>query len=352
MNRQGLPGIETLFREQDRLAKKLSQEELNALRRYIHRAVHTECESVIARMRYLQSAQEVNEAQYQHALGTLQRDLHVQQSVAGEFRREFGSLARVLQAREERQKAKCDTLVRQIVHGREEVENAVKAMEKLEAELQEKEKELNQQKDLVVDLEDQLTNHKDCHKLRPEIAQLNKDLLKTKHDNDKLRTKLAESTAKLDKAVSKSDLPKPVSDSKHSSSPKIKSHVRFAPTIPAPKNSPVTFTPVTPYCTSNTCRARMDLEECRVQFIQKCEEVVYLKTALAEQKTKISRERKHAFAVTPSIKPSEAVQPLKPTCPKGKDSAGPALSSGTNNARLCASMKFKLGPIFPAVGKK
>ena len=121
-----LSSLSALFREQDRLAKKLSQEELKALRRYLHKAVHAECESVVARMRYLQAAHDANESQFQHALVTLQKDLQREQSIASEFRREFGSLARVFQAREQRYQDRHDTLVKEVLRCREAVKEAVK----------------------------------------------------------------------------------------------------------------------------------------------------------------------------------------------------------------------------------
>ncbi|XP_076435227.1 uncharacterized protein LOC143275048 [Babylonia areolata] len=413
MDRHDLPGIENLFRQHERLARKLSQEELNALRRYVQRTVHTECQSVVARMRYLQSAQDANESQYQHALRALQKDLHVQRSVAGEFRRELGSLARVLAAREERSQARHETLTRQVVAGREEVKEAGKrrgegvdgqgdvwmrkaavtkvmrtqywetaevtgvkgvtggcewAKEALEAELEVKEKELNHQKDMVVDLEDQLAAHRDCHKLRQEVAQLRKDLLKVKMDNDKLTRQLVAQTTTttttntklVDRETGRLTRPKP----KPTDSPNLPLTKRLTKPV-------ATFTPVTPYCTSSVCRARQDLEECRAQLIKKCEEVVYLKAVMAQlKKTEASRgaERTCSLPVPHPVdkalvdkdkasvhKVDKASQPVRPANHRRqKERLDGGLCSGRDNAdpRVCAALKFKLGPVLPRTEKK
>lgn len=79
-------------------------------------------------MRFLQAAHDVNESQFQHALVTLQRDLERKHTIAAEFRREFGSLAKVFQARELRYQDRHDTLVREVRRCREAVKEAVQVI--------------------------------------------------------------------------------------------------------------------------------------------------------------------------------------------------------------------------------
>ncbi|XP_025091841.1 differentially expressed in FDCP 6 homolog isoform X1 [Pomacea canaliculata] len=197
MDRQGLPGIEDLFREQERLAKKLSQEELNVLRRYVRRAVHAECESVVARMRFLQAAHDVNERHFRQALDMLQKDLTREKTVASEFKREFASLSRVLQAREQRHKDQQDIMAAEVRHSRTVAEEARKKTEELEALVQLKEKELLRNKDMVVDLEDELVKHKNCLQIKDEAERLRRDVLRLKVDNEALRKRLSADTPRL-----------------------------------------------------------------------------------------------------------------------------------------------------------
>jgi hypothetical protein len=121
-------------------------------------------------------------------------------------------------------------------------------------------------------------------------------------------------------------------DRNHPDHPHQEHHVRFALSLtscPEPKVTPVTFTPVVPYCTSNSCRAKQDLEEVRAQFIKKCQEVSDLKCILAEFKDIGRKDRSRegqgrsffagiyartlfSNATNPLNKPSATVQPLKP----------------------------------------
>ncbi|KAK7476412.1 hypothetical protein BaRGS_00032337, partial [Batillaria attramentaria] len=307
MNYKGLPGIEDLFREQDRLAKKLSQEELNALRRYLHRTVHAECESVIARMRYLQSAHDVNERQFQHALDTLQKDLEREQSIAGEFRRELGSLARVFQAREQRYSEQQKTMVRDLLKCREAVREATKAKDLAEAEVQNMEREVNKYKDMIVDLEDELVKHRDCDKLREDASRLGKDLLKTKLDNEKLGKALLDAEARLRVTSARKPGLQATKNPIVTGPTGFQTQMKFTPPGLAPKTGPVTFTPASPYCTSNACRARQDLEDCRLQFVKKCEEVAYLRCLLSLQKQK-SKEQSPLAGRNPVV---PRYQPLR-----------------------------------------
>nr|KAG5691761.1 hypothetical protein BaRGS_014761 [Batillaria attramentaria] len=168
-------------------------------------------------MRYLQSAHDVNERQFQHALDTLQKDLEREQSIAGEFRRRLGSLARVFQAREQRYSEQQKTMAKDLA----------------EAEVQNMEREVNKYKDMIVDLEDELVKHRDCDKLREDASRLGKDLLKTKLDNEKLGKALLDAEARLRVTSARK------------------------PGLQATKNP-------------------IDLEDCRLQFVKKCEEVAYL----------------------------------------------------------------------------
>ena len=225
------------------------------------------------------------------------------------------------------------------------------ARDDLKSELKQKDRELEQHKDLVVDLEDQLAQHKDCHQLRQDAASLGKDLLAAKLNNDKLRRQLAEATGEkmlADGAGNKTGPPKTaLKDKNVSFLPSAKNHVRFSPSVLAPKNTPVTFTPVSPYCTFNTCRARQDLEECRLQFIKKCEEVAYLRCMLSEKKK--SRDQ-HRFPTnrTAASKPSAAVPPLKLTYQRGKE----LLQSNRQTAVHVKSFKLGTWPVAPAPDKK
>ena len=229
---------------------------------------------------------------------------------------------------------------------------SVQARDELEEELRQKDKELEQHKDMVVELEDQLASHKDCHHLRQDALNLGKDLLKAKFNNDKLRKELAEAhEEKLEGSGDMAAFPGPAKAAwkeKSVSFLPVKSHVKFSPSVPEPKNSPVTFTPATPYCTSNTCRARQDLEECRLQFIKKCEEVAYLRCVLSEKKK--SRDQ-HSFPTNRIVasKPSAAVQPLKLAYHRG----GKELFHG-NRLTAAPVKSFKLGawPAAPAPDKK
>jgi hypothetical protein len=121
-------------------------------------------------------------------------------------------------------------------------------------------------------------------------------------------------------------------DRNHPDHPHQEHHVRFALSLtscPDPKVTPVNFTPVVPYCTSNSCRAKQAMEEVRAQFIKKCQEVSDLKCILAEFKDIGRKDRSRegqgrsffagiyartlfSNATNPLNKPSATVQPLKP----------------------------------------
>lgn len=77
-------------------------------------------------MRFLQAAHDVNERHFRQALDMLQKDLTREKTVASEFKREFASLSRVLQAREQRHKDQQDIMAAEVRHSRTVAEEARK----------------------------------------------------------------------------------------------------------------------------------------------------------------------------------------------------------------------------------
>lgn len=143
--------------------------------------------------------------------------------------------------------------------------------------MQLKEKELLRNKDMVVDLEDELVKHKNCLQIKDEAERLRRDVLRLKVDNEALRKRLSADTPRLGggDAVPIEDLQR---------MPSVRERTKVGQGGPELKSrNQVTAEPVGPYCSSPTCRALRDLEECRALYVRKCQEVVHLTEVIAQR---------------------------------------------------------------------
>ncbi|XP_067673326.1 centrosomal protein of 112 kDa-like [Haliotis asinina] len=270
MNAKGLPGLEVLFREQTRLSKKLSAGELTAIRRYIEQRVAFENQSLLFKLRHLKSTQELSESEYQRSLTTLQRELEKEKWIAQEFQREFESLARVLQQRDERYRLKNDTLISDLKKARQTLSGMDDMKERMT-------KEMKQKNCVIEEQELKLNQLRDSNRKRYEIVEQ-----KYFEERDKMKKEILKLKYMLDEK------------SKEITNLKIELYERKL----VEKN--VRFKDI--YCEAGTCKARADLDQCRAQLVQKCTEITSLNFQIEQGKQKIREQAKLMDYLSPVLR--------------------------------------------------
>ncbi|XP_046351661.2 uncharacterized protein LOC124132073 [Haliotis rufescens] len=270
MNAKGLPGLEVLFREQTRLSKKLSVDELAAVRRYIEQRVTFENQSLLFKLRHLKSTQDLSEREYERSLTTLQRELDKEKWIAQEFQREFGSLARVLQQRDERYRMKNDTLISDLKKARRTLSSVDDMKERMNNEIKQKDCVIKEQELKMNQLRDNNRKRYEIVELKysEERDKMNKEILRLKYMLDEKNKEIT--NLKIDLYERKM----------------VEKNVRFKDT----------------YCDAGMCKARADLDQCRTQLVHKCTEITSLNFQIEQGKQKIREQAKLLDYLSPVLR--------------------------------------------------
>ncbi|XP_041349467.1 uncharacterized protein LOC121368785, partial [Gigantopelta aegis] len=274
-----------LFREHSRLSKKLSIEELRALKRFIRDRVVFENQGLLFRLQFLKCAQDQSEKEYERSLSTLQKELGDEKIIAQEFQREFGNLTRVLRQREERYRRKNETLISDVKRNHESVVKLEKCNEVLQKEISEKEKVILSQEEKIAELEKQNRLHCKYDQLLKENAKLYQDILRLKSTIDSKNKEIL-------------ILQKNLNGMNDDGQDVLTDDGRFW------------------RCNGQRCLYKCNLEECRVELVHKCEENTFLNYKIQEGRRKLKEQARLIGALT--SKPTVALPQIRPICHSSK----------------------------------
>ncbi|XP_035827739.1 uncharacterized protein LOC118478377 [Aplysia californica] len=292
------PEFQELFREFPRLARKLSLQELRALKNFLDRRLLAEHSRLVQRVTSLELSRHADDHRFSRAISTLEQESREKRQLAAEYKRGFGNMAQVLANKEGRFEGKYEKVLSQV----ETLEDELRRERKTNVSLQED----NERRDQVIgnlhrDIENLKRSNEeksDYHAVLRECKDLHKNLLRAKlelelqrKNNDNLVKELdVLGGVKENKRMSLGDV-LATRESLHDTNRSLpitrsgvwpKSFEDSDVTYLAQAKTPRVLAGVAYSCTDPQCRAAYDLAQCRAQLVRTTENNARLGYLLAQ----------------------------------------------------------------------
>lgn len=176
----GLPGIEVLFRENKRLANKLTKDELKALKTYINDRLVQDHEDLIFEYNALKSSHNGSIFQLKETIEQLQKEIKFKNEIIQNYKTSDENLATVYKARGEKLEKRHSVLLEDYEADRGQMKLYEIRVKNLQSELEEYQKKIEEQTQLITDQGQTIKRLQDSQSNVINTDQLSKDLLKVK----------------------------------------------------------------------------------------------------------------------------------------------------------------------------
>lgn len=176
----GLPGIEVLFRENKRLANKLTKDELKSLKTYLNDRLIQDNEELIFEYNALKSSHNASIGQLKETIEQLQKEIAFKNEIIKNYKTSDDNLANVYKKRGERLEKRHSILLEDHEANRETVKLFELRISNLQNELEEYQRKVEEQTQII---EKNEADIKRLHESQDNVInseKLAKDLLKVK----------------------------------------------------------------------------------------------------------------------------------------------------------------------------
>ena len=180
----GLPGIEVLFRENKRLANKLTKDELRSLKTYINDRLIQENQQLIFEYTALQSSHNASLGELRQTVETLQKELSFKNEIIHNYKSSDENLSSVYKKRGDRLEKRHSVLLEDHEANRETVKLFELRANNLQNELEDYQQKVEEQAKVIEDSEEAIKRLQESQDNVINSEKLAKDLLKVKIAGD------------------------------------------------------------------------------------------------------------------------------------------------------------------------
>lgn len=180
----GLPGIEVLFRENKRLANKLTKDELRSLKTYINDRLIQENQQLIFEYTALQSSHNASLGELRQTVETLQKELSFKNEIIHNYKSSDDNLSSVYKKRGDRLEKRHSVLLEDHEANRETVKLFELRANNLQNELEDYQQKVEEQAKVIEDSEEAIKRLQESQDNVINSEKLAKDLLKVKIAGD------------------------------------------------------------------------------------------------------------------------------------------------------------------------